>query len=193
MLMFKKFTLWTLSFFFFVSLLFSLSAVADTVYPSVADLPFPWDNPKMAINLDHLSGSLPKGETLLKLIVTNSEGNQEYRDGCRINITEDTVGQSLEIEMSGKGESFGDGNWVEIDVQTSFNLPLSHYIEPMRERPFTRFGFPETFVTVGELEKVKEELRLHISVYRGFYLSKLANNPAVVAPAEIPGVDEHEI
>ena len=186
MLTFKKFALSTLSFFFFASSSFSLSAVAGTVYPSVNDLPFPWDNPRMAINLDHLSESLPKEEILLKSRVTNSQGNQEYRDGCSINIAEDTAGQSLEIEMSGKGNSVVDGNFVEIDVQTSFNLPLSHYVEPMRQRPFTRFGFPETFVTVGELENVKDGLRLRISVYRGFSLSKLANTPYVVAPAGVP-------
>lgn len=167
---------------FFVLLTSFASAHAETVYPSLKNLPFPWDKPEMAIDLDHLQSRMPLGEYTLKSY-SPVKGEAPLSTGeCTLSIQKDDSAKNLIFTMNGLGQVMGDGKFDQENMSVSFTLPLSHYVEPLREQPISRFGFPDVFITTGSLKATEDSnMKLTLHTRKGFILSKVGNSPWVVA------------
>jgi len=156
------------------------AAFAKTTYPSISHLPFPWESPEGVIDLDALSFALPAGSYTLDSKIQE----ETTTNNCFLTIVDNTDENKIEFQFSGQGFhiNFDDGSRSEKQVRSVYVIPKTHFVAPMRERPYVRFGFPEAFVTTGLLEEKGEEYSLRFRKWNGFILSKLYNEPYTVSP-----------
>ncbi len=157
----------------FIALLSYVNASAATFYSSAPDIPFPWDKPEAFVNLNKLYSIVPLGDfSLTSKFLKDSKW--ELKNYCEIKFLNDNG--VIRLEYSGTGYTFSNGAFVPSQATGSISIPREHFVQPLRERLFTQFGFPEVTFVTGKIEVNPTMKELSLTIYSGMNIFKTGNN-----------------